>query len=228
MLAGGRGLPEVYDAFISYSHEHDSSFAATLQTALERFAKPWYRMRALRVFRDDADLAANPGLWRSIEEALKSSRCFILLASTQSAKSVWVDREVSWWLDHRSPEQMLIAATTPGLTWDGSDWAVDAPAAWIGPPSSDCWTLQSIRLTGAAAQGPQMPEGLWRGLSGWNRATETAGCSGPHAAPSRPAGLTFSTNSRRLQRGLAWQNGRSPERSHRPDDRHNAKVIHPA
>ena len=34
-----------YDAFISYSHVLDGA-----QTGLERFAEPWYRPRALRVF----------------------------------------------------------------------------------------------------------------------------------------------------------------------------------
>lgn len=122
-----------YDAFISYSHEHDGSFAPALQTALERFAKPWYRMRAVRVFRDDADLAANPGLWRSIEGALSSSAWFVLLASAQAAQSSWVEREVAWWLTHRGPERMLIAATSPGLAWDEErdDWGPSAPV----PPS---------------------------------------------------------------------------------------------
>jgi hypothetical protein len=45
-----------YDAFISYSHALDGKLAPTLQLELERFAKPWYRMRALRVFRDNANL----------------------------------------------------------------------------------------------------------------------------------------------------------------------------
>lgn len=124
---------ELYDAFISYSHEHDGAFAPALQTALERYAKPWYRMRALRLFRDDADLAANPALWRSIEQALGSSASFVLLASEQAAQSPWVDREVAWWLARRTPERMLIAATSPGLTWDErhNDWASGAPV----PPS---------------------------------------------------------------------------------------------
>lgn len=49
-----------YDAFISYSHSHDGVLAPKLQARLERFAKPWYRVRALRVFCDTANLTANP------------------------------------------------------------------------------------------------------------------------------------------------------------------------
>ena len=54
-----------YDAFISYSHGGDGKLAPTLQTGIERFAKPWYRIRALKVFRDQSSLSANPKLWPS-------------------------------------------------------------------------------------------------------------------------------------------------------------------
>ena len=51
-----------YDAFISYSHGVERALAATLQTALQRFAKPWNRRSALRMFRDETNLSASPGL----------------------------------------------------------------------------------------------------------------------------------------------------------------------
>ena len=89
-----------YDASISYSHEHDHVFGPALQADLQRFAKPWYQMRALRISCDTANLAADPGLWASLEDALESSRWFILLASQDAAQSRWVRREVQWWLDH--------------------------------------------------------------------------------------------------------------------------------
>lgn len=92
-----------YDAFISYSHIHDKTPGTQLQNALQRFAKPWYRLRALRIFRDTANLGASPELWASIEEALSNSRWFVLLASADAARSDWVNREVEWWLEHRSP-----------------------------------------------------------------------------------------------------------------------------
>jgi hypothetical protein len=49
-------------AFISYSRAVDGLLATRLESALERFAKPWYRLRAISVFRDDTDLAVNPRL----------------------------------------------------------------------------------------------------------------------------------------------------------------------
>jgi hypothetical protein len=55
----------------------DGRLAPALQSALQRFSKPWYRLRALRVFRDNASLSANPALWSSIEDALGDSGWFI-------------------------------------------------------------------------------------------------------------------------------------------------------
>ena len=59
-----------YKAFISYSHAADGQFAPALQSGLHRFARPWYRMRAMRVFRDQTNLSASPHLWVDIERAL--------------------------------------------------------------------------------------------------------------------------------------------------------------
>jgi WD40 repeat protein len=114
-----------YDAFISYSHALDGTLAPTLQSDIERFAKPWYRLRALRVFRDTASLSANPGLWSSIEKALESSRWLLLMASPESASSRWVEREVAWWRANRSADRLLILLTDGDLVWDDSSGDVD-------------------------------------------------------------------------------------------------------
>jgi MTH538 TIR-like domain (DUF1863) len=118
-----------YDGFISYSHRHDGAFGPALQSNLARFAKPWYRVRALRIFLDTADLSANPGLWSAIEDALRSSQWFILLASAEAAESAWVNREVEWWKTNRSLSRLLVVGTSPGLAWDEQkqDWAAGAP-----------------------------------------------------------------------------------------------------
>ena len=52
----------LYDAFVSYSHAKDKPIAAALQSVVQTLGKPWYRRRALRVFRDDTSLAATPQL----------------------------------------------------------------------------------------------------------------------------------------------------------------------
>ena len=109
---------EGYDGFISYSHARDGRLAPALQRGLHRFAKPWYRRRALRVFRDETNLAADPGLWSSIEQALASSRFFILLASPDAAGSKWVDKEVRWWRSHKPLANLLVVLTDGDLVWD--------------------------------------------------------------------------------------------------------------
>ncbi len=109
-----------YDAFVSYSHAKDKPIAAALQSAIQRLGKPWYRRRALRVFRDDTSLSATPSLWPSIEQALEQSRFLILLASPEAAASSWVDKEISHWLEHKSVGTLLIALTDGSLSWDNT------------------------------------------------------------------------------------------------------------
>ena len=115
-----------YKAFISYSHAADDRLAPALQSGLQRFGKPWYRLRSIRVFRDKTGLAVTPELWGSIERALSSSEFFVLLASPQAAGSKWVAQEVEWWLQHRTRDRLLIVLTEGDLTWDAPasdfDW----------------------------------------------------------------------------------------------------------
>jgi hypothetical protein len=75
-----RGAEKSYSAFISYRRDGDEQLAKSLQSGLQRLAKPWFRARALRVFRDETNLSADPKLWHSIERALERSDYFILLA----------------------------------------------------------------------------------------------------------------------------------------------------
>ncbi len=122
-----RGSETGYDAFISYSHAVDGQLAPALQLGLQRFAKPWYQRRALRVFRDEASLAADPGLWTAIRAALQQSNFFILLASPEAARSKWVAKEADFWCTHKSPSTLLIALTDGSIAWDETrsdfDWA---------------------------------------------------------------------------------------------------------
>src|SRR5215813_14927607 len=110
----------LYDAFISYSHAKDKRIDAALQSTIQRLGKPWYRRRVLRLFRDDTSLSATPGLWPAIEQALANSRFLILLASPEAAASPWVTKEVSYWLEHKGAETLLIGVTEGQLAWDNS------------------------------------------------------------------------------------------------------------
>jgi WD40 repeat protein len=109
-----------YHGFISYSHAADGKLAPAIQKGLQRFAKPWYRVRALHIFRDDASLAANPGLWESITQALDASEHLILLASPQAAGSGWVAKEAAYWREHKSVDTILIALTEGELIWQAA------------------------------------------------------------------------------------------------------------
>jgi len=116
----------LYNAFISYSHAADGRLAPAFQRALHKFAKPWYRRRSLRVFRDKTSLSANPALWPAIESALSESEWFLFMASPQASQSHWVQKELSWWLEHRTCDRMLILLSEGELHWDEStqnfDW----------------------------------------------------------------------------------------------------------
>lgn len=111
-------MADGWDAFISYAHSASEHSAVALQRGLERFARPWYQRRAIRVFRDNNALSTNPALWPSIERGLSSARTLIVLLSPRAAASPYVEREVQWWLDHKGPGSILLVLDEGQLTWD--------------------------------------------------------------------------------------------------------------
>jgi WD40 repeat protein len=124
-----------YDAFISYSHAADGRLAPALQTGLQRLGRPWYRMRALRVFRDDTGLAVNPHLWASIVAAMDQSRYFVLLCSPEATTSPWVNREIEHWLGDQGADRILPVLTEGSLVWDRARGAYDPVASSALPPA---------------------------------------------------------------------------------------------
>jgi WD40 repeat protein len=107
-----------YDVFISYARSVSTPLAIDLQHELERFAKKWNQVRAVRVFRDDSSMSANTGLWSTIESALTTARYLILIATPESAASEYVGNEVRWWLEHKGAESILLVLAGGRLTWD--------------------------------------------------------------------------------------------------------------
>jgi WD40 repeat protein len=124
-----------YDAFISYSHSADGRLAPALQTGLQRFARPWYRRHAVRVFRDETGLAVNPHLWASIQAALDDSRYFVLLASPDAAASPWVQREINHWLATKPSSTFLPVLTDGTLLWNDERGDFDPAASSALPPA---------------------------------------------------------------------------------------------
>ncbi|HWM34530.1 MAG TPA: toll/interleukin-1 receptor domain-containing protein [Pseudolysinimonas sp.] len=115
-----------FDAFISYSRSASSTLAVELRNGIERFAKPWYRLRSSRVFLDDASMSANTGLWSTIERGLTEAEWFILICSPKAAESQYVTTEITWWLQHKSADRILLVLDEGTMLWDAKagdfDW----------------------------------------------------------------------------------------------------------
>jgi WD40 repeat protein len=111
-----------YDGFVSYSHAVDGRLAPALQAGLHRFARPLFRVRALRIFRDETSLSATPELWPSIVAALDRSRWLILLASPESAKSTWVNDEVAHWCAKEANKKRILVVVTKDDQGGEFDW----------------------------------------------------------------------------------------------------------
>ena len=112
-----RETPETrHDAFISYSQAADGQMARSVQQGLERLAKPWFRLRAMNVFRDKTGLSVTEELWPTIRRALLASRHLVLLLSPQAANSEWVNREIECF--RRTGRPIYLVLTEGELAWD--------------------------------------------------------------------------------------------------------------
>ena len=136
-----------YKAFLSYSHASDGNLAPAVQSAIQKFAKPWYRLRSVRLFRDKTSLSATPELWPAIVEALESCEWFLLFASPEAAKSVWVDREIEWWLKYKSSDRILIILTAGDLYWDPQTSSFDIHRSTaISPVLSESFSSEPLHV----------------------------------------------------------------------------------
>lgn len=101
-----------YKAFISYSHK-DEVQAEKIHKELERYRIP----KNLRtngatlgaIFRDRDELPAASGLDATIKAALRASECLIVLCSPYSAQSIWVDKEISYFLSLGREDKIFTA-----------------------------------------------------------------------------------------------------------------------
>ncbi|MGY0499669.1 toll/interleukin-1 receptor domain-containing protein [Nocardia sp. FBN12] len=123
-----------YDAFLSYSHA-DRAIAAGIQKGLHRIGRRIGRLAALRVFRDATDLTASPDLWGMVTDAMDRSRYLIVVLSTRSVTSKWVDREVAYWLATRGPRNLMLVVTGGRLGWDEHGGRIDPACAEVALPA---------------------------------------------------------------------------------------------
>lgn len=115
-----------YNAFLSYSHSQDTDLGTSLEKALEKFAKPTFKRRALEIFRDANDLSLASDLGDKIRDGLEESEYFICLASKLYAQSKWCQREVEYWLEHKPIDKFIIVLTDGDIVYDENasdfDW----------------------------------------------------------------------------------------------------------
>jgi WD40 repeat protein len=149
-MAGDR-----FGAFISYARVASSALALDLQNGMERFAKPWNKLRAVRIFRDDASMSANTALWSTIQRALERSEWFVLLATPQAAASEYVNDEVTWWVTHKGADKLLLVHAGGTVDWD--DDAGDFSATSDAIPAA---------LRGAYKEEPRWVDVTWYGEAG--------------------------------------------------------------
>ena len=123
-----------YKAFISYSRS-DGTIARTVAKALEQLAKPVQKRRIFDVYLDREEVSAGGALPDKLVASLDDSEFLILIASSESATSTWVDWEVSHWIASRGTSQILIVLVDGDLVWDSDAAGFTSSAGEALPPS---------------------------------------------------------------------------------------------
>ena len=106
----------VYDAFICYRHgKTDSQAAKILQQKLEHFHIPWMRKNKIkkirRVFMDEGELSSCSDFGLQIREALKNSGWLIVICSSETKDSPWVNLEIKTFLEFHDRSRILAVVT---------------------------------------------------------------------------------------------------------------------
>ena len=103
-----------YNAFISYKHpDLDNKVAAMIEKDLEHYHIPARIQKKTgikkieRIFRDTDELPITSDLSATIEEALANSDHLIVLCSTNTCKSTWVEREIQLFLQNHSRDNIF-------------------------------------------------------------------------------------------------------------------------
>ncbi|MCR5100085.1 MAG: TIR domain-containing protein, partial [Butyrivibrio sp.] len=103
-----------FNAFISYKHaELDNKIAASIVRDLEHFHIPAKIQKSTgvkrinRIFRDKDELPITNDLNDTISQALYNSDFLIVICSTNTHKSTWVEREIETFLKNHTINQIL-------------------------------------------------------------------------------------------------------------------------
>ncbi|MBR1796556.1 MAG: PQQ-binding-like beta-propeller repeat protein [Clostridiales bacterium] len=105
---------DFYNAFISYKHAPlDSKVAEHVQRSLEHFSIPRAirkktgRKKIERIFRDKEELPITSDLTDTISNALEKAEYLIVICSPNTKKSIWVQREIKFFLKNHTKKQIL-------------------------------------------------------------------------------------------------------------------------
>ena len=103
-----------YNAFISYKHaDLDNKVAAEIVRGLEHYHIPKKIQKSTgikkidRIFRDKDELPITNDLNDTISEALKNADYLIVICSTNTCKSTWVEKEIETFLQNHTMNQVL-------------------------------------------------------------------------------------------------------------------------
>ncbi|MCR5092952.1 MAG: TIR domain-containing protein [Lachnospiraceae bacterium] len=103
-----------YVAFISYRHvSPDREIARRIHTRIEHFRIPEEYRKAYGsdklglAFRDEEELPASSNLSDNIREALDNSAFLIVVCTTNTPESVWVEREITYFMEHHDRDHVL-------------------------------------------------------------------------------------------------------------------------
>ena len=168
MAFGEEASVETFDTFISYNH-HDEAMASAIERAIERFATPFYKRRRISVFRDSTSMTVDPDLWQAITHPMDNARFVLLLASTHSATSKWVNREIGYCIEKKGIDQLLPVVLEGTWQWDAQlgRYPTDPVAAWSAGSAAGVHdravVRRSSRRDGIAEGTPQGPTVHQRG-----------------------------------------------------------------
>jgi tetratricopeptide (TPR) repeat protein len=126
-----------YSAFISYNHR-DARWARWLHRSLETYGVPkrlWGRpapfgtiaARLPPVFRDRDELASSADLAASVQQALGEAATLVVLCTPQSAKSRWVNAEVTAFIESGRGHRIMC------IIFEGEPHSVDPELECLPP-----------------------------------------------------------------------------------------------
>src|SRR5664279_3952659 len=130
-----------YDAFLSYSWKSDKEVAPVIQSVLQRFMCPWYKVRAKTIFRDLSCMPAGSDLRRELCDRIDRSEHFIVLASPNAARSAGMEMEAQHWFSRpRAGRTVIIVTDGEFKSWEDMSKRLLPPAVSVNVASAPVWT----------------------------------------------------------------------------------------